>query len=349
MKTAFKNLLFITILIFSYPLLSSAQDFHFSQFNNSPFFLNPSSVGVFNGDFRVIVNYKSQWKEVSDPFKTYAISVDGGLFKKKWSHGFLGLGISVLNDKAGASKMNITQENISLSSVISLNDNNSLSVGLQAGVAQRSTNYDGLQWANQYNGQNYDSGLSSNESFSTNSFVYQDYSSGLLWNYGKGETYSTSNDVVKANFGVAIFHINKPKQNFFNDGEKLYSKYIVHGMFYKGLKNTNTSVIPSGAISFQGKSKEILIGLLMKYNLKDPSKYTGNIKAAAIYLGGNYRVGDALAICAQLEMDKYFIGISYDVNISGLSSVSKGFGGLELSLRFINSKIKSRHSNSRYL
>ncbi|NVO03669.1 MAG: PorP/SprF family type IX secretion system membrane protein [Bacteroidetes bacterium] len=349
MKTNFKKLLFIGLSIVVIPVYTFAQDTHFSQFNNSPLFLNPASAGVFNGDFRVIANYKNQWKEVSDPFKTYAITVDGGLLKKKWSHGYIGLGLSILNDKAGASKMSLTQENISLSSVISLNDNSSLSVGLQAGVAQRSTNYSGLQWANQYNGQNFDSGLSPNESFSTNNFVFQDYSAGLLWNFRKGETYSTSNDATKANFGIAMFHINKPEQSFFNGSDKLYSKYVIHGMFYKGLKNTNASVIPSGAVYLQGKSKEILVGLLVKYNLKDPSKYTGNIKAAALYLGGNYRVGDAIAICAQLEIDKYFIGLSYDVNVSGLTSVSKGLGGLELSLRFINSKIKSRHSNSRYL
>lgn len=332
-----------------------SQDIHFSQFNNSPLTLNPASTGVFNGDIRAILNYKSQWKQVSDPFKTYAFSFDAGLLKKKWQNGYIGLGVSVFNDHAGASNMSLTQGNLSVSSVLSVADNHMLSVGIQAGMAQRSVDYAGLQWDSQYDGLQYDGNLSSGETFANNSFSFQDYSTGVQWSFGKGEMYSTANDAVKANLGIAMFHVNRPVQDFLGTKDKLYSKYVVHGMFFKGIKNSKYSLIPSGALYLQGKSKEIMIGMLAKMNLKEASKYTGTIKSSAVYLGGYYRFGDAIAICTQFEVDRYFVGISYDVNLSGLTTVSKGLGGLELTLRFINPNpaagnvAKSGHSNTKYL
>jgi len=338
------------IVSFAFP-----QDIHFSQFNNSPLTLNPASVGVFNGDIRAILNYKSQWKQVSEPFKTYAFSFDAGLLKKKWQNGWIGLGVSVFNDQAGASKMSLTQGNLSVSSVLGIAEGHTLSVGIQAGMAQRKVDYSGLQWDSQYDGMHYDAGISPGENLATNSFSFQDYSTGLLWSFGKGEMYSTANDAVKANLGLAMFHVNKPVQDFLGTKDKLYSKYVIHGMFFKGIKNTKTSLIPSAAVFMQGKSKEILAGLMVKYNLKEASKYTGTIKSSAVYLGGYYRFGDAIAICAQFEVDRYFVGISYDVNMSGLTTVSKGLGGLEIALRFITPNpaagnvAKSGHSNTKFL
>ena len=37
-----------------------------------------------------------------------------------------------------------------------------------------------------------------------------------------------------------------------------------------------------------------------------------------------------------IEMANYAIGINYDFNISGLKTVSKSKGGIEISLRYVN-------------
>lgn len=336
-----------TVLIISSLLFvafqSKAQDVHFSQFYNAPLSLNPASTGVFNGDYRAVLNYKSQWRQMSETphFNTYntgAFSFDAGLFKEKWKNSHLGLGILMFSDRAGDSKMGIIQGSISLSSVVYLDANNNLAAGLQAGVNQRKVDYTNLKWDNQYNGLYYDSKLSPRENLSVDNTIRADFSTGILWNYSKGEMYATANDAIRANAGLSMSHVNKPNQSFFEIKDKLYSKYVLHGGFYKGLKNTNTSIVPGFSMFVQGKTKEILLGMLMKYNLKDASKYTGNIKSSAIFFGGYYRVGDAIIVCAQFEIDKYFIGISYDVNVSRLTSATSGLGGPEISIRFINSK-----------
>ena len=77
--------------------LSWAQDIHFSQFDETPLFLNPANVGVPH-EIRANVNYKSQWQSVNAPFKTMAVSVDGRLLKKKKNH--IGMGIDFLDRKS---------------------------------------------------------------------------------------------------------------------------------------------------------------------------------------------------------------------------------------------------------
>ena len=72
----------LVILLISFLGKVSAQDIHFSQFFQAPLRVNPGLTGVFNGDQRAFFQYRDQWKEFA-PFKTYSLSVDAGLMKKK--------------------------------------------------------------------------------------------------------------------------------------------------------------------------------------------------------------------------------------------------------------------------
>ena len=56
----------------------------------------------------------------------------------------------------------------------------------------------------------------------------------------------------------------------------------------------------------------------------------------AIAVGTLYRVGDAAIPSVLIEVGSFALGVSYDVNISGLNSVSNGKGGIEIVLRFVN-------------
>jgi len=47
-------------------------------------------------------------------------------------------------------------------------------------------------------------------------------------------------------------------------------------------------------------------------------------------------VGDALIPTLILEIASYSVGFSYDLNISALKAATKGKGGFEISLRYIN-------------
>jgi len=314
---------------------ANAQDIHLSQFYQTPLLVNPALTGVFNGDHRVFINYKNQWGSIGEPYKTSALSYDFTMFKKKHETSYLGGGLTVFSDKAGEFEMGITQLNLSVSGIVILNGNQIVSAGLQGGYAQRSINSSNLRWGNQFDGQNYDSNLPSGETIEP--FSFGDLSAGASWSYGRKKTNMSSNDQFKANVGIALLHINKPRQSFYaDDSETLYSKLVLHGGSYIGLKYTNIALVPSVLFLAQGPSIEINIGTMLRYTLKEESKYTGLLKETAVYFGGYYRVGDAFIPSFMFEMASFALGISYDVNVSSLKTASNGQGGIELSLRYMS-------------
>ncbi len=316
--------------------VSSAQDIHFSQFNQSPLTMNPSLAGS-TKDIQVILNYKDQWKSVATPYRTYAISGDSRYMKKKWEKGFLGFGLNIFSDKAGDAEMGTTQGNLSIAYHVYVSKNSTMGGGLQAGFGQKSIKYDKLQWGNQYNGTGFDPTLPTGEPVGASSFTYPDFSGGLSWNYGFGQKTLSSNDAFKASAGVAMFHVNEPRQSFYNPkNDRLYSKYVGHAMVEIGIKNTNGVLVPSILYQRQGPSQEIVVGTFIKYLLKEDSKYTGYVKGAAVSLGGFYRAKDAFVVSSLIEVANYAIGISYDVNTSSLKEASSGRGGFELALKYVS-------------
>ena len=70
-----KKLVLILSVFVSY--LSLGQDIHFSQWMFSPLNLNPGETGAYEGDYRVVGNYRSQWGAVMEKqYKTFGMSYD---------------------------------------------------------------------------------------------------------------------------------------------------------------------------------------------------------------------------------------------------------------------------------
>ncbi|MBI4646043.1 MAG: PorP/SprF family type IX secretion system membrane protein [Bacteroidia bacterium] len=327
---------YIFIFLFVCFFKSVAQDIHFSQFYHTPLLINPSLTGFYEEDMRALINYKDQWRSIASPYKTMAFSYDMPVFRNNWDHGYLGVGLAALNDRVGKFNWGLTQINLSLSSIITLNDKNKISGGFQGGIAQRSINSTELRWDRQFDGQNYNAGIFSGETQSFTSHLFGDLSAGISWCFAKIASNMTSNNHFKAIAGISLYHINKPEQKFYStETIRLYSKLVLHGGAYIGIKNTNVTLIPSLLFLKQGAAQELNLGGIIRYKLKEESKYTGNIKGAAILIGGHYRVNDALIPLFMLEIANFAIGISYDINTSGLFRVSNGQGGMEISLRFV--------------
>ena len=319
-----------------------SQDIHFSQFYETPSLLNPAMIGVTN-KLRASLQYKNQWSSVTVPYKTFAASIEMRFnqnnSEKNTSPGLirnLSGGISVISDKAGDGDMGLLLATFSLASRVSLDDNNAISAGLQAGIVQRSINYDKLIFPNQYTGSGYDPNYNSGESFNATKFSYGDFAAGLLWTYGRGEMYMSANDEFKANAGISLYHVSQPKEKFLSNViETLKMRFLIHGGMLIGIPNSNLDIAPSFIVNRQGKSDEIVLGTLFKYQLREDSKYTGYIKSAIISLGGYYRTGDAIIPTVLFEIGQYALGLSYDVNVSALKAASSYRGGIEISLRFV--------------
>ena len=337
-----------------------SQDIHFSQFYETPSLLNPALTGA-TSNLRASMQYRSQWGSVTVPYKTIAASFEMKFNQKNWQQGSnanqvqkkfvqgLAGGISFFSDKAGDGNMGLTQVTLSVAEQVPLDDKNSLSVGLQGSLVQRSIDYSKLIWPNQYNGTGYNTNINPGEDLSSSDFIYGDYVGGLLWTYGKGEMYMTANDEVKANAGISFYHLGKVRENYFsNTPDILNMRLAAHGGMVFGIKNSSLDIAPSFLLNFQGPAKEIIFGSLFKYNLREDSKFTGNIKSAFVSIGGYYRNNDAIIPTFLLEMGQYAFGISYDLNVSGLKAASNYRGGVEIMLRFVGSNSYLYQNKTRF-
>jgi NhaP-type Na+/H+ or K+/H+ antiporter len=109
----------------------------------------------------------------------------------------------------------------------------------------------------------------------------------------------------------------------------------------------NSAIVPSFQYTKQGPSSEFMISAMFRYVLTPTSKVTGINKGSALSLGPVIRAKDAIAIAAMLEQGRFALGLSYDLNTSGLKQASNGLGAFELAIRFVNpnpftNKAKSR-------
>lgn len=342
-----KKYLFLlgSVLVFESAVFS--QDLHFSQFNENPSLINPALTGS-SYVMRASVEYKDQWRSVTVPYKTYGASYEmkfkasnwdkvdpykSKTFKKSFSR--LAGGLSFYSDKAGDGNMGTNQVNLSLASFIKTGENSAVSLGLQGSLVQKSVDYAKFIFSNQYNGIGYDPTVPNGEHYGAQTFSYADFAAGLNWHYSKEERSIGENDQLKGDAGFSMYHINKPTQKFLvGTNERLFSKYIGYARFLIGIPHSNVALEPSAMAEFQGPSKEIVGGMMLKYYFKDDSKYTGYIRRSTLGLGAYYRYQDALIVNLLLELGQYAIGFSYDLNTSGLSTVSTLRGGPEVTLRF---------------
>ncbi len=331
-----KNKIFFIITSFSLlSLISSGQDIHFSQLSQMPLLLNPAQTAM-SHEFMAIVNYKDQWRSVSsNPFKTFNFCTDLAFMKKK-NGNHLGVGLNVFSDKAGDGAMGTTTGQLHLSGVLAVDNRNLISAGIYGGFGQRSLTYDKLNWDNQYISGYLDATAPSLEPLTFSNRTYADLGAGVAWFFGKGHATISSNDAMNLTVGFATQHLNTPVYTFYGNSDlKLPMKFVAHGNAEIGIKNYSLVLEPGYVVMIQGPHHEINAGMLVKYWMQNASHYTGRKQPAAIVLGGYYRVGDAVNVVTGYEISSFRIGLSYDVNLSGLTVASRSRGGFEISLRYM--------------
>lgn len=349
MKRNFKK---FAVLVFTLGMagVSQGQDIHFSQFDMAPLQQNPALAGALYG-VQATINYKDQWRTIGAPYKTFAVGYDMRMTKKRNTNGYLALGFHVFNDKAGDSNMGTTQGNFTLGYHVKLDEYNTLGAAIQPGFFQRSIDFGGLQWGNQFDGMHYDATINSGEMQGSQAFTKYDLGAGLLWSFNNtdGDIHVTDNHDLNAHAGVALYHITTPKYSFLNSSEELYMKFVVHGGLTKSLGDSKVAINPGFFYYRQGPAQEIYFGTLFRFLLTQDSKFTGFKSASAFYLGGYYRTRDAITLRMLYEYAGWGFGVSYDVNTSSLKEATSTRGGLELSLRLVTSlSNKPGSSHSRY-
>jgi type IX secretion system PorP/SprF family membrane protein len=319
------------LLMFAIPLLlglsARGQDLHFSQYYSSPLNLNPSLTGQFDGDYRLVGNYRNQWKSITIPYRTYSFSADARqLFKHQNFHA----GIVAFSDDAGDSNFGTVQVGISgaYSYALTPDSMHALTFGIQPSFAQRNLNYTDLTFDNQYSTQQgrFDASLSNRENFQGSGFSYFNLATGLSWDYRISKT-------TKTTTGISVHNLTKPKQSLFSDQDiRLNRRMTVHtnGQFRAW---PQIDLLPGFSLMKQGSYREIVFGSSARYLLNGLTN---------LHIGYWYRNQDAGYITAGITHQNVYMGFSYDMNTSDLKPASNGRGGVEFSIIYIIRKFDGR-------
>ncbi len=340
---------FLISIFFSVIMCVSAyaQDIHFSQYTSAPMLLNPALTASWK-DLELTIQQKQQWQSVN-AFSTSGLCFEikasrfnwdkadrmTATYKKKLMKG-LAFGLNVYSDKAGDGNMRTNNVNLGIAYHARLDNLNALSAGIIGGIIQSSISADKLRWNNQY-GPNgvFDPAVSPNENID-GSRIYPDFGTGVVWTYGKTDRTISANNETNIHAGISVMHINRPNQTLLGGEDRLHMRFTVHGAATLGITNTSLAVCPSFMFMRQGKQKEITAGMLFRVAMGESSKVTGFKKNSTVIMGCYYRHKDAVAPYFGFEFSSYSLGFSYDVNISGLNTVTKSRGGIEITFRFAN-------------
>lgn len=321
----FKSGVFL-LLFFSWNV-SFAQDIHYSQFNASPQNLTPAQTGLFDGDWRFVGNYRSQWSAIPVPYKTFSLAADTR-FNKLLKKDVPAAGLVINTDRSGDSKFTTLQVLASLAYIkrLTKDSTNFLSVSVQPGFTSKSFDVTALTFDNQYNGDVYDKNLLSGENFTKTKMRYFELGGGLAYLWKKSAR-------KQINIGVSAMHLTQPKQSFFNNDEiRLDMKTCVSGLAEFPIAE-KVDIIPTFMYQSQGKFKETLAGGFGKYYLKPINGLT-----TAVSLGAFYRLKDAFIVVANMDYKNFNIGVSYDVNTSRLVEATNRRGAFEVSVIYIFKK-----------
>lgn len=315
---------------------ANSQDIHFSQYNSSPMALNPALAGNNNCDYRVYLNFRTQWMTVSsgNTYRTIAGGADMAVGKITKYNSFAGLGISFFSDQAGDINFNSNRVDVSFAYHFMLNRKGTMqiSAGIQGAFNHRSINPSKATFDSQYDpasGTVDPNGL--RENFGRTKVMFGDAGLGLLYSAivkGGSNVY----------FGFALNHLNQPKISFYPSGqnssttgnERLNMKVTLHGGAAIPV-GSRLTIMPNFLVLLQKTAYEFDLGCNFKTAL-------GNNPAAsttALHLGAQYRgLLDAVIVHAKFEIKGFSAGVSYDINVSKLLVASKTIGAPEVSLMY---------------
>ena len=304
------------------------QDVHLSMYDAAPLFLNPAMTGLFDGEWRIHGQYRTQWKAVNyKPYNTSLISFDKAY--KKW-----GFGAQISNLSAGIGNYNVLQGVLSAAYTVPLDfaKSHNISMGIQGGVTQKDLEYQLHTFDNQYttkNGGGFDSGFSNGESFSTDKFYLPTLNAGVMYYHAKQQ--SLLNPFV----GLSAFNLIKSEESFFNQENSTYNRYYMH--FGSRVNLTELFyVLPKMLVMNQGNFNEQTYALDIGYYFKSADFYL---------LGGFvYRNADAFIISLGAKKNNITGKIAYDINSSSLNSASTGRGAFEISITYIKNNKKNKNA-----
>ncbi len=338
MKIITQPIVLIALCCFAFLSNTQAQDPRFSQYYASPWNLNPAMTGLFNGSWRATANYRDQWGSIISPvpFRTYSAAyeyrVPVGI-----QNDYASFGVGAMHDEAGTARFVQNKFHLGGAFLKQLSGGRNqadhyLSAGAQVGYGQNSIDWGKVWFSRQFDSstETPNFGLSSDEpNANAISKGWLDFNAGLLWYVlfeNKGTFY----------LGGAMHHLNGPKISLVEDGnETMYSRWSAHAGGEFPL-NDNVSLLPGALVMRQGPSFETDLGANLRYSNNDYNELA--LRAGAwVRVGNKLEKGfqaDAVTIVGMVELNRWIVGLSYDITVSQLTQANNSRGAFEVSLSY---------------
>lgn len=338
-KISLSGLLGLVCMMGCLHLPLSAQDIHFSQFNNMPINLSPGLNGVFGGDIRAVGNFRDQWRSIV-PYRTFCVSAEKKMYLEPGRYDrYLSAGLLVNADRQGSLQLSSLQVGLPISLTLPTRKNHFITLGVTPAFGQRKFSTDKMTFDAQWVNSVYDPLANSREDqlFQRTNIQYFDLSAGL--------NYRIQSPALRSHldFGAGIHHFNRPDHDFWSSGfngvgeVRLSSKQSFYAM---GLLQIDPrfDLAANGLYQEQGTYRELVYGGGLRWHAIRDAYNEFSIQA-----GANYRhfFRDAIIPYVELRWKTWTLGVSYDWNWkSEVKVLTKRRAGPEVSLIYRHYNIK---------
>lgn len=341
----------IIFIISWLPLFSAvavhAQDPHYTQFENSPFFINPGSAGMLeHGDFRGTLITRNQWKKLIKPSFSTTMSFDFPILKYGNAgprNSYIGTGIYYSFANVGDARTKQSTYGVSVCGITTLQTNKTLGLGISAGRGGMRADLTSATWDSQFNGYSYSSSLPSNEPLQgMYRAKYWDFSAGLNYLALHKKTGNTTN------IGISYLHATNPKLKKTDlVSGRIDPRAVFHLRTEINLNIKNVLpmyVIPRVLFAHQGAHNEIQAGVSLFVVTSPISQVTSIRHKHGIEAGIMYRYDDAIGLLVGCKIEKWRVALCYDITTSRLGESLNRRGGGEISLGYypLNPNLKDK-------
>lgn len=331
-KTLFSTLLLCLVSIFSTPQNAIAQqDPQLSQFYAAPLFINPAMAG---GSMmpRVMANYRNQWPSLGANFSTAIFSAD--YYIERYNSGF---GLMLMNDSQGFGRIKTNEAALQYAFNLKLNETNAVRLGIQGSYRNLGVDTQGLTFGDMFNTTAGSRGFTNPTqdplANPLNNLNIVDVASGIFY-------YNP-----RLWLGAAGHHLTGSRKGFeFADGSGSTQQAIqprkisVHGGFNFPLGSTmvtrhrraayeDHAITMTVAANYrkQGAAQQMDMGTYLTIEPMTLGLWYRGVPVIP-------RTNDAVVALLGFRQDKFSVGYSYDITISGLG-VGTG-GAHEVSIRY---------------
>jgi type IX secretion system PorP/SprF family membrane protein len=303
-----------------------AQDPVFSQFYAYKLYLNPSTSGSEPG-LNMAMIYRNQWSQVYKAFSTYGFAAD--IRSDRLSSGF---GIMAWQDRA-SNIYSSTHLGGTYAYILRLTKNWNVNIGLGAAYMNKRVDADRLVFSDQIDPVGGITGESVVSVIRDNVHFF-DLSTGVMsqfsFDIGRYEAHNS--------IGFAVQHLTRPDESFQNLDARLPMRYTVHygSMipidFSKKKSGVSFYFSPVARFDYQAGTKIFTGGF---YNIFSPvffgifyqdNKFSGGGNTKALILNGGVDIPFS-------QFTHMIVGYSYDMDITGVTTRSKGVHEISIRLK----------------